>query len=80
MDLIKLTSVLVENILNANDFQIEEKENNENEIVINISIKEDYMGKLIGKGGKVIKAIRTIVQASAYINGNKKVTINVESN
>ena len=79
MNLITLTETLVKNVLNADDFKVEETINTENEVVINIVISEDYMGKLIGKGGRVIKAIRTLVQASSYINDNKKVTVNVES-
>ena len=37
------------------------------------------MPKLIGKGGKVINSIRTVVQASSYLKDNKLVKINVDS-
>ena len=30
------------------------------------------MGAVIGREGRMANAIRTIVQASGYINGNKK--------
>ena len=37
------------------------------------------MGKVIGKNGKIINSIRTIVQASSSLEDNKKVKINVDS-
>ena len=37
------------------------------------------MGKVIGRQGKIAKALRTIVQASSYINDNKRVNINIDS-
>ena len=39
----------------------------------------DQMGRVIGKEGKLAKALRTIVQASSYINDNKRVNINIDS-
>ena len=42
-------------------------------------ISKDDLGKVIGKNGHVINAIRTIVQASSYLIDNKKVKINVDS-
>jgi len=37
------------------------------------------MGTVIGKGGKMIQAIRTLVQAAAYNMNIPKVRINVDS-
>ena len=37
------------------------------------------MGKVIGKNGKTINSIRTIVQASSSLEDNKKVKINVDA-
>ena len=42
-------------------------------------VPEDQMGRVIGKEGKMAKALRTIVQASSYINDNKRVNINIDS-
>ena len=42
-------------------------------------ISNDDLGKVIGKEGRIINAIRTIVQASSYIDDNKRVKINVDS-
>ena len=37
------------------------------------------MGRVIGKGGKLANAVRTLVQASSYVHDNKKVRINIDS-
>ena len=42
-------------------------------------ISENDMPKVIGKHGKVINSIRTIVQASSYLKDNKQVRINIDS-
>ena len=42
-------------------------------------VPKDEMGRVIGKQGKMAKALRTIVQASSFINENKRVNINIDS-
>ena len=37
------------------------------------------MGTVIGKGGNIANAIRTIVQTAARANNKKKVKINIDS-
>lgn len=61
-------------LVKVQDFQDEE----ENPI-IEIMVSETDMGKVVGKGGKMAKAIRTLVQACAYNKGIKKVRINIDS-
>ena len=51
----------------------------ENEVLIQVMVDENDMPKLIGKNGKVINALRTIVQASSYMKDNKQIKINVDS-
>ncbi len=46
------------------------------EDVINISVSKDDMGKVIGKQGRIAKAIRNIVKA-ASIKENKKYTVEI---
>jgi len=81
MDLVLLTETIIKKIVtdpesvSVKEFSTEE----ENEIQIEVLISQDDMGKVIGKGGKVINSIRTIVQASSSIENNKKVRINVDS-
>ena len=81
MSLVELTEDLVKSIVEDPDsVSIKEFESeNENEILIQVLVEEKDMGRVIGKGGKLANAIRTLVQASSYIKENKKVKINIDS-
>lgn len=52
---------------------------NEKEILFEVVISEDDMPRVIGKNGKVINSVRTIAQASSYLQDNKQVKINIDS-
>ena len=81
MDLVKLTETIIKKIVSdpesvsIKEFETEE----ENTIQIEVLISNDDMGKVMGKNGKIINSIRTIVQASSSLEDNKKVKINVDS-
>lgn len=49
----------------------------ENEIVLKLSVAPADMGKVIGKQGKIAKAIRTVVRASAS-KSNKKILVDIQ--
>lgn len=51
----------------------------EDYIIIQVLVDDSVIGSVIGKNGIIANAIRTIVQASAYANGLKKVKINIDS-
>jgi len=51
----------------------------EGNITLTIHAPQDEIGKIIGKGGKVINAIKQIIKIQA-IKENKRVEINVEEN
>ena len=81
MNLVALTENIIKKIVSdpesvsVKEFETEE----ENTIQIEVLISADDMGKVIGKNGKIINSIRTIVQASSSLEDNKKVKINVDS-
>ena len=81
MNLVTLTETIIKKIVSdpesvsIKEFETEE----ENTIQIEVLISNDDMGKVIGKNGKIINSIRTIVQASSSLEDNKKVKINVDS-
>ena len=80
MDLVGLTEFLVKSIAKEPDMvSVKEFENNDEEIVIQVLVNESDIGVVIGKNGKNANAIRTIVQASSYINEQKRVRINIDS-
>lgn len=46
---------------------------------LDILVHSDDMGVVIGKGGKMINSIRTLIQAAAYNKGLKRIKINIDS-
>ncbi len=81
MDLIKLTEEIILSLVEEKDIVAvkEFPSENEKEILIEVMISENDMPKVIGKNGKVINSIRTIVQASSYLKDNKNIKINIDS-
>ena len=80
MDLVTLTLELVKAVaVNKDSVTVKEfPSDNENEILIEVMIDKDDMGRVIGKNGKTANAIRTLVQASSFLDNNKYVKINIE--
>ncbi len=80
MDLAALTEYLVKNLVKDPDsVSVKQFEEEDDMIIIEVLVSDDDMGSVIGRGGTIANAIRTIVQASSYVNGNKKVKINIDS-
>ena len=78
-DLVLLTETIVKALVKDPDsVSVKQFETDEDYILIQIMIDKDCMGSIIGREGKIANAIRTVVQASSYINGNKKVRINID--
>ena len=81
MDLLKLTEDLIlaitvdKDMVAVKEFPTEE----ENTLLIQVMVSEEDMARVIGKNGKVINAIRTLVQASSWTKDNKLIKINVDS-
>ncbi len=48
-------------------------------VQLEIMVPEDEMGSVIGKGGKMAKALRVLIQAAAYNMNIKRVSINIDS-
>ena len=79
-DLVVLTDYLIKRLVTNPDVAIiKETSRDENSITIQVLVDEKDMTVVIGKGGATINAIRTIVQASSYINQKERVYINVDS-
>jgi predicted RNA-binding protein YlqC (UPF0109 family) len=46
-------------------------------VIIELSVADDDMGKVIGKQGRIARAIRTVVKAAATKDG-KKVVVDIQ--
>lgn len=79
MKLVELTEFLVKNLVRDPESVSVREISSDEEIIIEVLVSEDEIGTVIGKGGSIAKAIRTLVYASAYVNGEKKVRINIDS-
>lgn len=80
MNLVEMTEYLVKNLVQNKD-SVKVKEfpsDNDKEVIIEVLVDENDIGRVIGKGGKCANAIRTLVQANSYLQDNKKVKINIE--
>jgi len=60
---------------NPNEVKVKEVESSQS-ITIELSVAEDDMGKVIGKQGRIAKAIRTVVKAAA-VNENRRVAVEI---
>lgn len=79
MDLTKLTEYLVKGLVTDPDSVSVRQFEDEEGIIIEVIVSNDDMGSVIGKGGNTANAIRTLVQATAYINKLPKVRINIDA-
>ena len=80
MDLVELTKEIVLSLCSDKDsVNVKEFESDDDKtVLIEVMVSEEDYGKVIGKGGHNINAIRTLVQATSYLKDNKRVRINVE--
>ena len=76
MDLEKLLVDIVSAIVDTPDEVKVVRNENGNNIEFTLSVAPDEMGMVIGRGGKIAKAIRTIVKAASASTG-KKVTVDI---
>ncbi|MCR3956529.1 MAG: KH domain-containing protein [Gudongella sp.] len=60
---------------NPDEVSVNEVEGSQS-IIIELKVAPDDMGKIIGKQGRIAKAIRTVVKAAA-IKDNKRVVVEI---
>ena len=79
-ELIAFTESLVKPLVKEPDMiSVQEFGGDEGEIMLEIIVHESDMGAIIGRGGKMANALRTLIQAYAYINKLNRVKINIDS-
>lgn len=80
MNIKEFTEYLVKSIVSEPDMvKVSEFGGEEDSIILEVIVTENDRGTVIGKGGKTANAIRTLVQAHAYILGLNRIKINIDS-
>lgn len=68
----ELLAYLVESIVkNPEDVKVTETSGQFGDIVLELKVNPEDMGLVIGKGGKVIKSIRSLIRTKAIIDKKK---------
>ena len=72
----ELLNVIVENLVdNKEAIKISERQEND-VIILELTVSNDDVGKVIGKQGKIAKAIRTVIKSAAS-HEDKKVVVKI---
>ena len=61
---------------NPSEVEITETEKEDGEILLSLKVASSDMGKVIGRQGRIAKAIRTVMKAAAN-KENKKVAVEI---
>ena len=69
----ELVELLAKSLVDSPDDVIVREKNEDETIILELSVNKDDMGKVIGKQGRIAKAIRTVVKATAIKEGKKVV-------
>lgn len=70
-----LVELLVRSLVaNPDDVTVSER-GDDSSVVIEVRVAEGDLGKVIGKQGRVARAIRTLAKAAAARAGNQRVTV-----
>ena len=72
----KIIEVIAKALVRNPEQVVVTEKNDSNIIVYELSVASEDMGKVIGKQGRIAKALRTVVKAAATIE-NKKVTVEI---
>lgn len=73
----ELVRVIAQALVDDPSAVVVEETENEKGLVISLSVAEDDMGKVIGKQGRIAKAIRTVAKAAAS-KEDKKVIVEIQ--
>lgn len=79
MELGNLAEFLVKSLVKNPDMVSVKAFDDEDKITIEVLVSKDDMGRVIGKNGMIANSIRTIVQASSFLNHDKYAVINIDS-
>lgn len=58
---------------NPDEVTLDEKEPEENKVILSLKVRSDDVGKVIGKQGKTAQAMRTLLTAIAAKDGKRAI-------
>ena len=76
MNIKELVETIAKSLVDSPSEVFVTEEFGEQSIILKLKVSENNTGKIIGKQGKVAKAIRTVVKAAA-IKENKRVEVDI---
>ena len=79
MNLVEFSELIVKKLVKEPDLVKVQEFTSDDDITIEILVSEADMGRVIGKKGKIATSIKTLIQAKAYNEGNRKVKVNIDS-
>ena len=71
-----LVELIAKSLVDNPDSVVVKETTDDNTINIELTVAPEDMGKVIGKGGRIAKSIRTVVKAAAS-KGDKKVIVDI---
>lgn len=78
-ELIVFTKNIIESLVNDAESVSVQQFEDEDTITLEVLVSEDDMGQIIGRNGRIIKAVRTLILAYGYHHKLNYIKINVDS-
>ena len=72
----ELVEIIAKSLVDNPDGVVVKETSDDTTINIELTVAPEDMGKVIGKGGRIAKSIRTVVKAAAS-KGDKKVIVDI---
>ena len=80
MSIVEYTEFLVKNLVKDPELvKVESFPSDDESLIVEIIVPDDEMKLVIGRNGNNAKALRTLIQAFAYIHDMKKVKIKIDA-
>ena len=72
----ELVEVIAKSLVDHPEYVRVEEKQQDRQVTLELHVDEDDMGKVIGRQGRIAKAMRTVVKAAAT-RENKKVSVDI---
>ena len=73
----ELVEVIASALIDSPEDVVVTETEDEKQIVLNLTVAPEDMGKVIGKQGRIAKAIRTVVRAAGS-KGDEKIMVDIQ--